>query len=157
MHPAQRAFEEDVAGAAFQRGAALGKWRIAEAGWPNPIIAIAAAERENSPGEYFFRFDLNGYPTRAPTSQIWDLEHGTALDAAKRPAGSHNVTIAFRTNWQPALYIPCDRVALESHADWATKPGAWKQGHDITNYLNYVYALLNSPGYTGTHSAQAPA
>lgn len=157
MSPAQRAYEEDVARAVFQRGLALGKWRVVTEHWPNPLIAIAASEREKAPAEYVFRFDLEGYPERAPTSQIWDPDREAPLDPGCRPWGSPNVQIAFRANWQPALYIPCDRVALESHGGWETKPGAWKPGHDITHYLNFVHDLLNSPGYTGTASASPQA
>ena len=157
MSPAQRAYIEDVSGAVFQRGVALGKWRVVKDGWPTPLIAIAAAERDGSLSEYVFRFDLEGYPARAPTSQIWDVAKEGPLDPSGRPWGSPNVQIAFRANWQPALYIPCDRLALESHRGWETKPGAWKPGHDITHYLNFVHDLLNSPGYTGKASASSPA
>lgn len=155
--PSQRAYEEDLHGARFQRGVALTKWRLVSGEWPNPVMAITAAKRETGPDEYFFRFDLNDYAVRAPTSQIWDPIENKPLAAARRPWGSENIRIAFRTNWQPALYIPCDRVALETHPKWATKPGAWRQGHDITHYLNYVHDLLNSAGYTGMAGASAPA
>lgn len=157
MDPAKRTFEEDIAGAVFQRGLVLGNWRVVEDGWPNPVIAVAAAARDGSPQEYALRFDLTGYPARAPTSQIWDLAKNTPLDPMSRPWGGHNVQKAFRTDWKPALYIPCDRVALESHPRWASKVGAWKSGDDITIYLKYVHALVNSPGYSGARSACAPA
>lgn len=157
MDPSQRAYEEDLAGGAFQRGVAFGKWRVISGDWPNPLIAVSAGDRPDSPTEFVLRFDLTDYPERAPTAQMWDVEKGGLLAHGMRPRGTENIQKAFRVDWQPALYIPCDRVALESHAQWRDKQGAWKPGHDLTHYLRFVHDLLNSAGYQGAARPAAQA
>jgi hypothetical protein len=153
MSPAERLVREHLAGGRFQAGADAGHWRIIEElNWPNIVIAVRAAPRENGPEEFALLFDLTDYPTRAPTATPWDLETGAKLAEGRRPKG-YRVGHAFRTNWEGgrALYVPYDRVALEGHPAWrADCPGfVWDASKKLTFYLIKVHELLNDEDYEG--------
>jgi len=159
--PAEAALRADLEGGRFLRGVTQKKWRLISLSWPDALIAISAAERKGSPSEYVFRFDLNGYPTSAPTAGLWDVDKNQLLAGEDRPTGGPNVAIAFRSDWENgrALYLPCDRVALDSHVDWKLKYAmrAWRAGADITHYLGMVHEILNSASYQGTRRTVAQA
>ncbi|MFA6286150.1 MAG: hypothetical protein WC661_02100 [Opitutaceae bacterium] len=152
----QECFLEHLASPAFQQGLDRGWWGIVQndaVAWPEAILWVSAPPRPNSPDRFHLRFKLGNYPEKAPTAMVWDLEHNQRLDLAKWPKGKADVAMAFRTNWNNAvaLYVPWDRVALESHHDWVAKhPGvAWKRTHTIVHYLRMTYELLWSDEYTG--------
>jgi hypothetical protein len=151
--PSEKLIRQHLAGGRFRAGVDRGDWRIVnELDWPQLVIAIRAAPRASGPVEFALRFDLSDYPTRAPTAAPWDLETNTQLAAAKRPKG-HRVGMAFRADWEGgrALYVPYDRVALESHPAWATQYAryAWNPTKNITFYLRNVHELLNDDDYQG--------
>ena len=108
--PDERVLRAHVASAQFINGVERGKWRIVGAiNWPSALVAVSAASREGAPEEFFFRFDLAGYPNAAPTATPWDLATGDVLDEAERPKGD-GLGLVFRTDWEGgrALYAPFD-------------------------------------------------
>ena len=153
----ERVFREHVQAGPFQSGVDRGRWRLLSIDWPYVIIAVSAAPRPEAPNEYALRFNLTGYPQTAPTAQPWDVEQGAPLQAAKWPQGRSRVPLAFNLGWKDgaALYLPCDRVAIEGHDGWRSQHPhmLWKPTGDITQYLEIVHELLTSSDYTGTRSA----
>jgi hypothetical protein len=140
----------------FQSGVARHRWRLIMIDWPYVIIAVSAADRPNAPSEYVLQFNLQNYPQSAPTARPWDMERNAPLADGKRPHGISRVSKAFRTDWKNgiALYLPCDREAIEGHDAWRTQHPAmiWDPNEGITLYLRIVHELLNSSDYTGTRS-----
>ena len=151
--PDERVFLDHVGRGAFQSGVARGCWRLISVDWPHALIAVAAAPRPNGPKEYALRFELTNYPQTAPTARPWDAESNNPLADGKRPHGRSRVPMAFRTDWKGgiALYIPCDRQAIEGHDGWRNQHPSmiWDPSKNITLYLKVVHELLNSSDYTG--------
>jgi hypothetical protein len=153
ISPAERVAREHLAGGRFEAGVDAGHWRIVdELHWPNLVIAVRAAARANGPEEFALQFDLTDYPTRAPTAMPWDVEGRLKLSLERRPKG-HRVGMAFRMDWEggKALYVPYDRVALESHPAWRTQYPrlVWDPTKKITFYLVKVHELINDEDYEG--------
>lgn len=158
--PDERTFRQHVAGGAFLRGAVRGRWRLVRVVWPHVVIAVSAAPREGSPSEYGFRFELTNYPQSLPTAQPWDLEHDGPLAATRWPTGRLRLAAAFNPRWNlQAIYIPCDRLAIQGHDGWRTKHPSmiWQPTGDITQYLSILHELLNSGDYTGARDVPARA
>jgi hypothetical protein len=156
--PDERTFREHLAGGAFLRGAARGRWRLVSLLWPHAVIAVSAAQRDGSPTEYGFRFELTNYPQAPPTAQPWDVEHDRPLDGARWPTGRSRLAAAFNPQWNPrAIYIPCDRLAIQGHDGWLTKHPSmiWRPSGDITQYLIVLHELLNSGDYTGARDVSS--
>lgn len=152
----EECFLEHVAGPEFQAGAASGWWGVepdTSVEWPYVVLWIAAPSRPNRPDRYHFRFHLQDFPTKGPTSMLWDPALKTKLAAEKRPKGTGDVAIVFRTDWKDgeALYAPWDRVAYDDHGDWALKHAsrAWKSTRTIVHYLRLTKELLDSTDYHG--------
>ena len=156
--PDERAFRCDLVGARFQRGVDRADWRLEREDWtwPNPIIAVAAAQRPASPDELALRFTLDGYPVAAPTAAPWHLGRDGPLPRELWPTGGR-VSLAFNPDWRmDAVYIPCDRLAIAGHDPWLEQHRAylWGPGKDIVHYLRLIHDLLHSPAYSG---ARRPA
>ena len=153
MAPDERALRSHLEHPAFLEGVARGRWRVADQiNWPYVLIAVSAAPRENGPSEFFFRFDLDGYPASAPTINLWDPEKGDKLGLEKRPKGEV-VAHVFRTDWEEgrAVYAPFDRIALKGHAKWPRKhPGqAWDPSKDLAWVIRQLHRWLNDDLYLG--------
>ena len=137
----------------FQSGVDRGRWRLVAFAWPHVVLAVSAAERAAAPSEYAFRFDCTGYPQKAPTAQPWSLAASEPLPHGHWPGGRHRVPAAFNPNWKSgqALYLPCDRLAIEGHAPWLLQHPSmiWATRRDITQYLQVIHELLNSSDYSG--------
>lgn len=153
---AQECFEEHVATAAFQQGVERGWWGIVPSTtvlWPHVLIWIGVPPRDKAPDRYVLRFNLEDYPDKGPTANVWDSERNARADFAKWPKGTGDVAMVFRTNWKDAvaLYAPWDRIAMDDHADWPAKhPGmGWKRTYTIVHYLRLTHELLNSEEYRG--------
>jgi hypothetical protein len=151
MTPDELAFREHVLGAKFQAGVDAGRWRLLDITWPTARLAIGAASRADSPEEFFFRFELTGYPAVATACPI-DIATGQTLSAEKRPKGEL-VGWAFRPDWHEgrALYVPWDRLSIVGHPDWPTKHAGklWSEGEGIVSYLRHTHELLASEDYLG--------
>ncbi len=158
MRADERTFRQHIKNPNFRLGEFIGKWRIMSQKFPSVIISIAAAKRENAPSEYNFLFDLNNYPQDLPTAQPWDVTVNSTLAPDKWPGGlpGSRVAFAFNPGWnQTALYLPCDRLALPGHEGWQSSHPhlIWNSSKDLSFYLEVIYDLLNSSGYTGLRTA----
>jgi hypothetical protein len=152
--PDERTLLAHIEEARFQAGVEAGRWRLLGLTWPHATFAISAAPHSASPDEFVLRLDVAGYPHSAPTGSLWDDDAGCSLDPARRPKGDRAARV-FRTDWTgagTAMYAPWDRLALESHADWAQKHphDAWNPTRDITFVLSNVHNILNADDYLGT-------
>jgi hypothetical protein len=172
MSKSQEIFRKDLASDAFQAGCVRGRWglfddsnrpeQVSPIVWPNAVIWISAAPRQKSPDRYFFYFDLEGYPTAAPTSYCWNLATRDVLAESKWPRSRDAAELTFRQNWpgggRRALYAPWDRVAQAGHGDWVNLIGQmWNPAkHTIADYLRHTHELLNAAHYAGTYEAANP-
>jgi len=150
----QLQFQQHIQEASFQIGIDEGYWDLhntdLKTSWPFVIIWIKAREVNNLPGRYYFRFDLSGYPSQAPTSCPWDVKSNTKLNANQWPKGGRITMSIFNPQWNPsALYIPCDRTAQKGHEAWKDKHPElwWQRTDDITKYLTFLHRTLNSKDY----------
>lgn len=134
-------------------GVAAGQWRLVSVAWPLVLVAVAAAERTGSPSEFVIRFELTGYPHTAPTGSLWDVDADVSLPAERRPKGERGqlFRIDAWTGGATAMYAPWDRVALQSHPDWAQKypHDAWNPTRDLSFILAKVREVLNADDYLG--------
>jgi hypothetical protein len=151
LSPDERTFRDHLDRVPYQVGVDRGRWRLVSLDWPYAVIAVAAAERSDSPAEFFLRFDLTGYPQQAPIITPWDPVTGAALPADRRPRGEI-VAHVFRAGWHggQGLYAPYDR-STAGHADWSAKhpADAWNGSCDVSFVLTRVWRLLNDDDYVG--------
>jgi hypothetical protein len=152
MTPDERTLRAHIEEARFQAGVEAGCWRLLGLTWPHATFAVSAAPRSASPAEFVLRLDVAGYPHSAPTGGLWDSDSDCSLDPADRPKGDRAAHV-FRTDWGSgaAMYAPWDRIALESHADWAQRHPheVWNPTRDITFVLSNVRNVLNADDYLG--------
>ena len=146
--PDERAFQADVAKAAFRLGERDGRWRLAGLTWPWALIGVTARDRR----EYVLRFNIEGYPQSPPTGGPWDVGRKAilAFDLWPRSNGGR-VASVFRTDWKggSALYLPCDRESIPGHDNWRSEMPSkiWVPAKGIVHYLELVHELLNSADY----------
>lgn len=157
MQPDERAFRKDLRSPRFQAGVDRGDWRSASAWeWPHPVVVVSAAERDGAPAEFALRFTADGYPVTAPTAVPWDVASNGPLSHDLWPAGGRTGA-AFNPQWNGgnALYIPCDRLAIQGHDAWQNQHQAyiWTPQKQIVDYLRIVHELLHSEGYSGVRRA----
>lgn len=146
--PDQRAFEADVAKAAFRLGEAEGRWRLIEVIWPFAFIGVIAKDGRN----YVLRLNCAGYPQVAPTGGPWDIKANQILAFDLWPGGrGGRVSAVFRPDWKngTALYLPCDRESLTGHDNWRREMPSkiWRPADGVVQYLELVYELLQSRDY----------
>jgi hypothetical protein len=155
--PDQLLLEQDLVAAEFRCGEIEGRWRHISTLWPYVVIAVSAASVPNGPTEYAFRFDCTGYRESAATAQPWNVDANSPLLPRDWPTGRSIVPSVFRPQWKEGtcLYLPCDRMAFQGHADWVHQhPGRlWNSSRGIICYLEQIYELLNSNDYTGVIGA----
>lgn len=146
--PDQRAFEADVAKAAFRLGQAEARWRLIAATWPFTFISVTAKDGR----EYTLRLNCTGYPQQPPTGGPWDMgaDKILAFDLWPRGLGGR-VSAVFRTDWKSgtALYLPCDRESFAGHDNWRREMPSkiWRPADGIVQYLELVHELLQSRDY----------
>jgi len=155
MTPDEAMFNKHILEAGFQMGLDEGHWGIFEEDsinttWPQVFIWIAARPKVGCPDKYYLRFDLQGYPSAAPTACPWDVENDVRLDSDKWPKGGPTISSVFNPlGWNSnALYAPCDRLAMIGH-DWRQDfPDYWWQPtFKIEKYLQFIYTRLQSGDY----------
>jgi hypothetical protein len=155
--PDEKVFLEHIEAGPFQSGVDLKHWRLISVEWSYSIIAVRADSRPNAPNEYFFRFELTNYPADLPTAQPWNIETNSPLAHNKWATGGGRIEKAFNPGWKSgiALYLPCDRQAIEGHEPWIHQHPSmiWSPDDDITKYLRIIYDLLHSKDYQGTRSS----
>lgn len=144
--PSEVRLRADLAGEAFLGGARTGRWRIPILEWPYLIIDIAVGDGEC----VSMRIQVDHYPVRAPQGQLWDPELAAPLGPNRWPRGG-NAERVFRTDWSPgnqnAPYLPCDRIGLSTHTNWATDypERSWNASRTIDFYLAEIaYELTDA-------------
>jgi hypothetical protein len=160
--PDQRTFEADLEDGPFRIGVAKAHWGLADPStipedmaWPQVILWIAAIPRKEAPNRFCVRLNLDKYPSVPPTGTFWDPSTKDFLGVAKRPKGTGQVGVVFRTDWEGgrAFYHPFDRVAAQSHAsEWPKKYPhlLWDPTrHTIVDFLSMLHGYLQSAEYTG--------
>jgi hypothetical protein len=151
--PDQRVFEEHANRPSFRLAKYERRWEVLRVSWPNVFVRIYAEYRDGAPGYFDFRFDCAGYPNAAPTAMPWDYGTDQSLAFARWPKGRSQIPSIFNPQWNngQALYLPCDRLAIAGHPDWATRypRWLWKPDVGLAHYIGIVHELLNSPDYTG--------
>lgn len=150
--PDERAFVADTIKANFRLGVLDHRFRLIKVEWPLVFIGVFASDDR----EYVLRFNCDGYPQRAPTAGLWSLETNAALEAARWPrSNGGRVSAVFNMGWKAgtALYMPCDREAIEGHDQWRHEmPSKWWRPSDgIIQYLEQVHELLHSRDYLVPH------
>jgi hypothetical protein len=145
LGPAERAVAADLAAARFLAGCKRGPWRQISCAFPLLVVAVAAVEPDGSSGEYWFKFELSGFPGTAPEVRIWDPKTSGPLDPEKRPRGSNRITEAFKHWGNGTIYRPWDRQG-GTHNNWVTThPSlAWNPKRDLTFILEDLHGLLTS-------------
>lgn len=153
LPPDRALLERDLLMPQFRCGEIEGCWRHLETHWPHVIVAVSAAPRPKAPTEYAFRFECSGYRQVPVTGRPWDVAARAPLAFNKWPTGKALVPSVFRAGWKngECLYLPCDRGAIEGHANWiAAYPARlWDPTRGILCYLEQLHELLNSNDYTG--------
>jgi len=153
--PDERAFRADLERASFLLGVADGRWRVISASGAIAVIAVRAKDGR----EYALRFDVSGYPAAPPTARLWDAKANAPLSNAEWPrsARSGRVGAVFRSDWKAgtALYLPCDREAIEGHDGWHTQMPSkiWRPNIGITHYLEQVHELFHCADYAAPLAA----
>ena len=147
--PDERAFEADVAKAAFRLGQAERRWRLIGVTWPFTFLGVFAKDDR----EYVLRLNCAGYPQTAPTGGPWDMKADAILAFDQWPQGrGGRVSAVFRTDWKDgsALYLPCDRQSYIGHDNWRQEMPSkiWRPNDGIVQYLELVHELLQSRDYT---------
>lgn len=153
MSPDEKALRADVESGRFLAGEARGRWRLISIAWPYVQIGITAKDHY----EFVLRFDCAGYPQSPPTAGLWDGTRNTALAVAEWPKGGGRIAAVFNPNWKAgvALYLPCDRMAIEGHDNWRHEHPAkiWNPTKGITQYVEIVHELLQSRDYIARAAA----
>jgi hypothetical protein len=146
--PDLRAFEADVAKAAFRLGEVESRWRLIETAWPYTFIGVTAKDLR----EYILRLNCAGYPQTPPTGGPWDMIENKVLAFDRWPRGQGGrVSAVFRTDWKngTALYLPCDRESFAGHGNWQHEMPSkiWRPADGVIQYLELVHELLYSRDY----------
>jgi hypothetical protein len=156
VSPAEQAIRADLDSARFRVGVRRGQWRQVSYVFPLLVVAVASTEPDGSSREYFFRFELTGFPGAAPEVRIWDPSTNNLLAPDKRPKGSTRVAEAFKAWGGGTVYRPWDRLA-GVHGNWATAYPtlAWYPKRELTFVLEDLHGLLasNSAAHSVMESA----
>jgi hypothetical protein len=147
--PDERAFRADLERAPFLLGVVESRWALHSVEGVIAIITVTAKDGRS----YALRFDIAGYPQSPPTARLWDPDTNAPLATQKWPrsrAGGR-LGAVFRQDWKggTALYLPCDRCAIEGHDGWRTQVPSkiWRPAVGIVHYLEQVHELLHSADY----------
>lgn len=153
--PDERAFRADMERAPFLLGVAEARWELISVKGTIAIIAVTAKDER----AYALRFDVTGYPQAPPTARLWDPAADAPLPVARWPRSRHGGRLGavFRHDWKDgtALYLPCDRNAIEGHDDWRTQMPSkiWRPAVGIVHYLEQVHELLHCRDYAAPLAA----
>lgn len=127
----------------FVAGVVSGRWSLIDFSWPFVQIGIRAVDGR----QFVLRFDCTGYPDQAPTARLWDTQIQQPLAFPRWPKGGR-VGQMFNPGWKDgaAVYIPCDRQAIEGHNNWfAEYPWLiWNPERGLVQYIQAVHETLQS-------------
>lgn len=157
LPPDRLLLDVDLAAPAFRCGEIEGRWRLVSTQWPHTIIAVSAPPRPSAPDSFAFRFECAGYRQSPVTAQPWDTNANSPLPHQRWPTGRSIVASVFRPEFKSGhcLYLPCDRMALEGHANWANEHPSrlWQPARGIICYLEQLHDLFNQSDYSGLRGA----
>ncbi len=81
----------------------------------------------------------------------WHIKSGSGLTPRLWPRGAKRISAIFNPAWKngTALYIPCDRVSIEGHSQWALDHPEmmWDPTKGLLVYLEAVHATLNTSDF----------
>ena len=147
MAPDEKALRADLESGRFLAGAARRRWRLIAFDWPLVYISVVARDERG----YLLRFDCSGYPHNPATARLWDPDRNVPLEVGLWPKGGGRIAAVFRNDWKGgvALYLPCDRIAIEGHDNWRTEHPSkiWNPSSGIAHYLEVVHELLHCRDY----------
>ncbi len=147
VSPEEAVLGDHLASGRYLSGAAAGRWRLISVSWPYAVFAVRAADQI----EYGLRFECTNYPRTPATARPWNFELDAPLAVDKWPTGRQRIPLAFNPDWKngSCLYLPCDRVSIEGHANWRNEHPSllWNPDLGIVHYLRIVHDLLNSGDY----------
>ena len=143
MNPEQQELEAHLASGRFKAGVARGRWRLIDLQWPYVFIEVVARD-----GRWIcIRFECTSYPGRSPKGTPWDYGSDCQLPSANWPRGGR-VSQVFNHGWKngEALYIPCDREAIEGHANWNQELPhlIWNPTRGLLQYIEALHEILHS-------------
>ncbi|MHB1926164.1 MAG: DUF7665 family protein [Leptospirillum sp.] len=143
----------DLESGRFLAGVVRNRWRLISVNWPAVLISVVARDGH----EYVLKFDCSNYPQTPPTARLWDAGKDSPLELALWPKGGGRIGSVFRNDWKSgtALYLPCDRTAIEGHNNWRTEHPSkiWNPSSGIPQYLEIVHELLQSKDYVARTTA----
>jgi hypothetical protein len=141
--PVLDAIEADLESTGFKVGVTRGLWRLVEADFPFYVIAVMQQKPDGQSTEYCFRFELDGYPTKAPKVQIWDFAKGQELETSLRPNRTQKQREAFKAWQDRTVYRPWERCS-GAHNNWNATYSqfAWNPSRNLTYALNDLYQIL---------------
>jgi hypothetical protein len=148
LPPDEAEVRKDLQSHWFNKGVALGRWRLVGLFFPELYIAVSAAPRPESPTAFLHKMNVEGFRAIGPTGQLW---HGSAdrpLSAAERPLGEG--AAPYFSEFGPCLYHPIDRLSFVG-GHWANEyhDERWRADSHLTRYLEVLHAILNDPQYAG--------
>ena len=143
MNQEQQAIQAHLASGRFLAGVARHRWRLAKITWPHVYVEIASRDMR----QICIRFDCTGYPQRPPQGAPWNLSTDAPLTANLWPSGGR-VSKVFNHGWKggAALYIPCDREAIEGHSNWNQELPhlIWNPVRGLLQYIEALHEVLSS-------------
>ena len=152
MAPDEKALRADLESGRFLAGEARKRWRLVAVHWPGVQIGITARDGH----EFVLRFDCSGHPQNPPTAGLWNTAKNAPLEVLLWPKGGGRIAAVFNSGWKSgvALYLPCDRTAIEGHDNWRNEHPSkiWNPTKGITQYVEIVHELLQSRDYVA-HAA----
>jgi hypothetical protein len=142
--PVMVAIDTDLDSTEFKVGVARGFWRLVDTKFPVYVFAVTQVLANEASKEYFFRFELDGYPAAAPKVLIWDVEKAQMLEAQLRPNQNQVQRQAFKDWGDHTVYRPWERCS-GAHNNWnSTYPKlAWNPTRKLTFPLNDLHQILN--------------
>jgi len=134
---------KDLESGKMKSGESKNRWTIDKYDCPYVFISIRASNDKY----YTLYFNCTDYPNAAPTSTLWDLDNNQLLPHQSWPKGGR-VSKVFNPGWNggKAIYIPCDRMAINGHENWRNDYPwlIWNPEKGIHQYVSAIYEVLQS-------------
>lgn len=140
-------FKQHLESTPYEIGFNKGKWGVESnlEDWPAVIIWVKCSGYIGLKSKYHFRFILSNYPEQTPNATVWDVNNNCISKSEDWPT-SDSLSEIFRPEWNVnGLYLPCDKIAIDTHPDWSNKYNNYKWCSDstIVNYLDLLFNYLN--------------
>ncbi|HEV2328592.1 MAG TPA: hypothetical protein VGY56_07375 [Verrucomicrobiae bacterium] len=137
-----------LAGHDWELFKALKGWQVERDDKATDVIRLTLPARDGE--QYIVRFVCDGYPDEAPRVQFINAQ-GSASDRTAWPNGNGAFCEVVKLPPHSFLCTDLTREGFEHHADWKSRPTAWKgTTHTLLDLFNYIQDdLLNSVNYQG--------